>query len=1097
MHQSSRTKWFLAGVIALWLSVTAAMFGQGITTAALSGFINDKQGHPLAGATVTAVHVPTNTSFTARTSSAGRFNFTGLPVGGPYTVTAQADGYSISPLTGVQTGLGETTEVMLVAISGAEEVVQLEKFEVTGELTDLDSSSAGAGSVLSNRRIQAQPTVARSFTDLMKTNPFVGLRAGSQASALGMNNRYNSITLDGAKINDSFGLNSNGLFSIANPFSLEAVEQFSVSLTPYDVRQSGFAGAAMNAVSKSGTNEFHGSVYNYITKSDWQGADLSGTNKNTRPFLNQNTYGATLGGPILKDRLFFFLNYEKFTSDSTGISPAFTPDSDAVAQIQQKIASLPGSPNLLGLGGSSINRLEDEKKLVKIDWNITKDHRLSVRYSTTEGQQPNTGSLASTSFSQPVTPTGQPFTNGGTVTGFVSNIYTLDIKEKVWAAQLFSDWTPDLKTELRYSNTKQDSVRATPVKFPEIRIFNLSGTTGSGTQINNGALRAGTEISSMGNELHIKTETMGGAASYTWNQFTFTAGADYEKSDYLNLFRQGSYGYFNYLNLADFLADQPNGFGRSVVQTGFPTADISQFGQTGVYGQVKWEPTSRLTLTAGLRVDYLESPIAPAENTAFKSAFGVTNAGTIDGSTVPAPRFSFNYAVDKDRNTQLRGGWGVFLGRNPWVWISNSYGNTGVGRFNVTSGAATSAAYTGPTLTQYLNGTFSNDPAYKFDPANPIGTIGTSGTASSINLITPGMKPPMIERGNIAIDQKLPFLDSVLTLEYIDTKQISALFVDNMNLKRMNIGADGRQRWSGSASSAPVVSGFANVIRTRNVHEGASQYFSIGLDRPFKDGWAYTLSYTHGHATEAQTLNSSTANSQWQFNPVFNQNTVEVSRSDYEIKDRVQASITRELRFVKDAPTTFSLYYEGRTGLPFSYVYSNDMNGDGFTGNDLLAVPSGANDSRFDFSGMTAAQQTAYFDFLQSSGLSRFAGGHAPRNAFLTPWQNRLDLRIVQEIPTFKSVKVEVFADFLNFGSWLAPKFFNYIDLLNTSSTNGGQTRVLGSATYTQLTANGYLIKPTVNLNADGSINFPTTSQFAYNNAESRWKVQMGARIRF
>ena len=323
----------------------------------------------------------------------------------------------------------------------------------------------------------------------------------------------------------------------------------------------------------------------------------------------------------------------------------------------------------------------------------------------------------------------------------------------------------------------------------------------------------------------------------------------------------------------------------------------------------------------------------------------MTNAGTVDGTTTPAPRVSFNYALDSQRNTQIRGGVGIFLGRNPWVWLSNSFGNTGVGRFNALKTGATT-----PTLTQYLNGTYSDpDPSFKFDPANPVGTTAGSGTAASINLVKPGLKLPTIQRANLAIDRKLPFLDATISVEYIDTRQLDALFVDNMNLKATTVGADGRQRFAGSSSGANALnSSFGNVIRTRNVHEGASQYGAIVLDRPVKHGWAYTVAYTHGHATEAQTLNSSTANSQWQFNSVFNQNKVEVSRSDYEIRDRVQVIVSREFRFKWNLVTTISLAYEGRTGQPYSFVYSNDLNTDGFSGNDLVAVPTSDTDPRFD-----------------------------------------------------------------------------------------------------------------------------------------------------
>ena len=1109
MQMLSMSKRILGVSLAVMFAFAGSMFGQGVTTAALNGFVNDSGGKAVPSIIVTAVHTPTGTTFTAITNSTGHFSFTGIPVGGPYTVTAKADGYTTQPLTDVQTSLGESTDVaLMVTAAGAKDsVVKMDKFEVKGEISELDGSTAGAGSVLSNLRLNLQPNPGRTFADLIKTNAFATLRTFPQAEALGMNYKYNSITLDGAKINDSFGLNSSGLFSLNNPFSLDAVEQMSVSLTPYDVRQSGFAGGAINAVSKSGSNTFHGSAYDIFTDSNWQGKDLSGTNIGKRPVLKQRTYGYTLGGPIIPNHLFFFANLEKFFSDSAPTSAAYTPDPTFLAAVTARIAAIPGAPNMGTFGGGA-SRTVDDKRMIKLDWNINSDHRLSVRYSDTIGSQPSFGSFNATSFSQPVAfpSTVQPtsFTNG--ITSLSSNFYSVNVKEKVWAAQLFNNWTPDLKTQFNFSSTQQDQVRGVPVTFPEIRIFNVPGTSSAGAAITGSdAFRFGTEVSSPGNTIAVKTQTFGGSGDYTWGDYTFTVGGDNEKSSFLNQFRQAGFGVFDYANLADFQADKPSGFMRAVVQNGFPAADVSKFAQTGVFGQAKWQPTPQFNVMLGLRMDYMKSPIVPPYNAGFAAGFGMTNAGTIDGTSNAAPRLSFNYALDKERTTQLRGGVGVFLGRNPWVWISNSYGNFGVARFTQVIPSTTTDTTAIPTLTQYLAGTYSNtDPAFKFDPTNAIGRTATAASASAsqlINLIQPGLKLPTIERGNLAIDHKLPALGATLSVEYIATKQLQAIFLDNMNLKPTTVGIDGRQLFAGSATASPLVAGFNNVIRARDVREGASQYASISLDHPMKNGFAYTVSYTHGHATEAYTLNGTTAVSNWQFNPVFNQGKVEVARSDYEIRNRVQISLSREFRFRKDFVTTVSLYYEGRPGQIYSYTYANDLNNDGAS-TDLVTVPTGPNDPHFDFSGMTQTQKDAYFAFINSSGLSKYAGTYAPRNAFTTAWQNRLDLRFVQELPVYSRVKFEVFADFINFGSWLNHHLFNYFETINTPLTNGGLQRSLGAATYT---AAG-LIKPTFNngttpvLALDPSNNLviaASTSTLLPNNTENRWKIQGGVRLKF
>ena len=1094
MQRSFLKSLLIAVVAALALTLSPNALAQGQVSSGITGTVADNAGKVVAGATVTILHVPTNTSYTAITGANGRFQVGGLRIGGPYSISAKATNYEIAPLTDVQTSLGEPTDVSLVAAEGA---IQLEKLVVTGSQIGLDANATGTSSVLNNRRISSQPTIFRSFQDLMKTNPYVSLRSGAQTTAVGTNNRFNSVTLDGARINDVFGLSSSGLFSLNNPFSLDAIEQFSVSIAPYDVRESGFTGAAMNAVSKSGTNEFHGTAYYIYTDADQQQANLIGSTKGQRLPLKERTYGYTFGGPLWKNHLFFFVNFERFLQQTAGVIPPYTPDPAFLTAVQARIAQLPGNPNLgtFPTNGAASNRQDDRKRLLKLDWNINQDHRMTLRYSDTIGAQPFYSGISTTSFSQPAQLTGQPtsFPNG--ITGTDSGIYYLNVIEKVWAAQMFSNWSSNLKTELKYSRSKQNSLRSVPVNFPEIRIFNVPGTSNTnGTTFSSGdAYRVGTETSSQGNSTDFLTQSFSANADYSWKSLLFTAGVDREQITFDQVFRQGSFGIFNYANLSDFQNDIVQAFERAVVNTNFPLNDYSKFAQTGFFGQAKWEPNSRLNLTFGVRVDQIGAPIKPPLNTAFQTAFGVPNNGTVDGTSAVAPRFSFNYALDQKRRTQIRGGIGVFLGRNPWVWISNTYGNSAVGRFtNTALGAAA------PTLTQYLNGTFSNtDQAYKFDPKNPIGLTAAPGGSGGINLIKPGLKLPTIVRGNLAIEQKLPGIGAIVTLEYVQTKMLENFFTDNMNLRATTIGADGRQRFAGSTTAAPLVPGFLNVLRVRNIGEGGSQYASIMLDHPFHDGWAYNVVYTRGHATDAQSFGSSTASSNWTFNNVFNQNTVEVGRSDFEIRDRVQASLSHEHKWGRTGmKSTVSLYYEGRTGNPYGYVYSGDLNGDGISGNDLIAVPKDSTDARFDFTGFTSsAQQDAYFNYLNKSGLAKYAGGYAPKNSFFMPWQNRLDLRFVHEMsmPRYHNVKLELFADFINFGSWLDKNLFNYIETINASGTNGSQQIQFGNASYN--TAG--LVKPTVTLNADNSVFFSSSSIIQINNSDSRWRIQTGARIKF
>ncbi len=1112
-------KSFIKSLVIAALTVLTAMLSpnaaaQGVVSGGITGAVLDATGKPVVGASVTVVHVPTNTTVTAVTGPNGRFRASGLRPGGPYTVSATAESYTIQPVSNVTAPLGEDADVTLVAKS---EVLQLEKFSISGAQTDLDANATGSGTALNSRAILSQPTTNRSFADLMKTNPFVSIRNGSQVQALGSNYRYNSISIDGARQNDQFGLSSSGLFSLKNPFALDALESFSVDLTPYDVTQSGFAGASINAVSKSGTNEFHGSAYYIYTSYKWQGADIYGTTKDQRTTqFYERTYGLTFGGPIIKNKLFFFVNYEKYSSPSGGTAiPGFKPDSGALTNLTNQFAGLPGAPAFGSYTASANGLLEDTKKLIKLDWNITKDHRLSVRYSQTEGNQPSYPDFRSTgspSSFPSVAPAATPsFANG--VTTFDSKYYALAVQEKVWAAQLFSNWSPDLKTEFAFSKNNTTSLRSTPVNLPEIVVLGVPGTSvATGAAVTSStAVLFGTDYSSMGNGVIANEVAFSGNGIYTWKNFTFRAGFDHEKTDFENLFRNGSYGRFvyNYSPTLSLANDTPLAFVRNVSSDGFPPTDVSSFDQTGFFAQAKWEPNQRFNATVGVRYDVLGQPIAPTNNPAIQTAFGVRNDGTMDGVSQFAPRFAFNYALDRDRKVQLRGGIGVFLGRSPWVWLSNSYGNAGMGRGTTTlNGSTLTSVGPIPTLGQYLGGTFPNsNPLYKFDPANPLGVTSGAFAGGGVAFAKPGIKPPTNLRSNLALDYKVPKIDSVLTLEYIHSSVMQAFFYQNINLVAGGTGADGRtyfRRYTSATNTALVPLGtaggisntastaFTTAMSLGNTNAGSSDYIAISLARPLKNDWSYNLTYTRGHATEAQPAGSSTATSQWQFNVVFNQNTVEETRSDYELKDRVNFTLTKDFHFWKNLTSSVSLFYEGRSGLPYSYVYSTDLNLDGFTQNDTVAVPNGATDSRFDFSGMNPATQAAYFDYLKTSGLDKYAGGYAPRNSFIGAWQNRLDLHFAQDIKVTGPVHVEAFMDFINFGSWISKSTFNYIEELGNPG-NSNQIVVLGGASYG---ADGR-IKPTATLNADGTLSVPTASQFLPNNGDSRWRIQAGVRLKF
>ena len=1083
----------------LGLLLAPLAWAQGVVSSGITGTVRDTGGKSIGGATLVATHTPTGTSYDAISGDSGRYNFRGLITGGPYTLAVSAAGFKPVQRTEVVTSLGQDIDLNFVI--EATSVVVLEKFLVKGESLALDSNATGAASLLTRDRLLLQPTSQRSFADMARTNSMATLRnvfgdrQEGMITAVGTNNRFNSVMLDGARINDAFGLNASGLQSFFNPLSLETVEQFSISVSPYDVRQSGFTGAAVNAVTRSGTNQFHGSIYGFYSDQKYAGKDFVGLLAGTEPLDERKTWGATIAGPIWQDHLFFFGNYEKFHRNQIAPPPGFTPAAGDLTTITNGIASIKTSSGKTfdagTFGGLSAFQTEETKKLYKIDWNVIKGHRLSVRYNETLGNLPQFGRLSTTgAFANQIFSAGSPSFTNSAATALTSNFYNQLRTEKVYAGTINDQWSPDLKTEFKYAKTSYEQLTTTPVNLPEIRIYGVSGTNISGAPISNGVLLWGSEQFRHGNIIRIKTESYSANADYFWKNFTFSAGFDREKNDFFNLFRGGSYGLFDYASIAAFVADTPTVYRREFYVQGSPVAENSGFTDVGAFAQVKWDINSRLNATLGLRQDYVSFPTRPPINQGLLTALGVRNDGSVDGTESFSPRLSFNWSVDEQRMMQLRGGFGHFSGRAPGVFISNAYGTSGVNRYGISQGVG-QVTTTTPTLSGYLRNSF--------DPANPIGSSAADLAPTDplgrrqVSLLQNGLQLPSVWRGNLGLDHRIPGLGITLSVEAVHTVSDKALFSEQLNIKPLvvtatsgpAIGLDGRQRFNGGSGGGGAVSTFySDVIRTRNISEGETDYVTFAIDRPMKDHWAANFSYTRGRSVEAQSTGQTVAVDGWSRNAVFNQNTVEVGRSDFEIKHRVQVTLSRQFEFVKGWPTKASLYYEGHTGNPFSYAYSGDLNGDGVSNNDLVYVPTGPGDTKVDFTGMTAVQQTSFFDFITRNSLTKYAGSAAPRNSFTQPWINQLDLRFTQKVPIYKPAELELFLDFSNFGYWLSRHYFGYVNLLTNTNNAVFYRRLMGAATY----------------NASGQIRPTYTTEPAnavIDNTASRWRMQFGATLRF
>ena len=1066
----------LGACIVAGLALAASAFGQGITSSAVSGFVTTRQGTPVAGATVVAAHEPTGTMATTTTRANGQYDLSGLRPGGPYTVTFSAAGLQTDTRKDVYLELGDSLPLNVVL---GTEVVRLSAFTVTGERdVTFGAGKIGLGTSLGEQEIGNVATVRRDVQDLasLDSRLFLGsLDQGGQLSAQGQNFRFNSFLIDGVQAVDTFGLNSNGFSSLRSPVPLDAIQTLSVELSPYDVRRAGFTGALLNAVTKSGTNQFRGSVYYEYTDQDSRAENPVTKLKET---FRERTYGFTFGGPIVKDKLFFFLNYDDFERVSAPPQANFIPDATQLAAVVARAKAAGGYE----AGDLSANNLAFQKTTIaKLDWNALPGQRLSFTYRKNEGEN--------TSFAQ---------YTGNTTTSLSNFWYTNPRNTTSYTGQLNSQWSPDFRTEATLSYTEFDgSPRNAGSPYPQVQIQGLSGRRlDTGASITNGAIFLGTESSRQLNRITTKEKQGKFSGEYSWGAHTFTAGVEQVETKYTNAFVQFTNGYYIFPSLAAWQAGTP----ISTYQLARPFAGASiddaiarwQYNAYGVFLQDTWKPSQNLTVLAGLRLDYPDVPQKPPVAAGFAAAGfrrdngeAVTrNDTTNSGNYTLAPRVGFVYNLESGRRTQFRGGLGLFQGRSPAVWISNAYSNAG----SVGSVVANNPA----------GATFNSNVATQTPPpGNP--------PAPNINVTHPDLIQPALWKTNLAIDHKLPFGGLTFTAEVYYNKVYKGLNTEFLNYAAPATGPatapDGRIRYNGTIANStspvntgrrrvttggPAGTGFADVLILTNTDKGESRGVTLGVNRPMMNNWAWGVSWTRGRATEVSPMTSSVAFSNYQNRAVFNPNEDVASASNTEVPDRIVANYTRRFNFIKNAPTTLALIYKTQTGRPYSWVFRGDANGDGIAFNDLLYVPTGPTDPRVTWA--NAAERDAFFRFVNSSSLQKYAGGNAPRNSENSPWNQTLDVRITQEIPIWGRVKTDLFLNIINFGNLLNDSWgileevpFSYRrSVAAASSYNPAGNGGAGSWGYT---FNGGTLDGVPVVAND----FPV----------SRWQAQVGMRVRF
>lgn len=1106
------------------LTAATAALAQGVTTSTLSGTVKDQNGGAIPGANIVATHEPSGTTYGTVSLTDGKFSIPNMRIGGPYKVKISFVGYAEQTYGDIFLKLGE---VYALNSSLKEEGTQLEEIVITGSEDRLmNSDRNGAVTNISTQQLQGMPTITRSINDMTRLTPQA---SGANTGAIGGGNyRQNYITVDGSDFNNTFGIGTN-LPAGGSPISLDALEEISVNVTPYDIRQSGFIGSSVNAVTRSGTNEFSGSAYTFWRTEDEQGNKVGYNDPFTKQSLQDNTYGFRLGGPILKNKLFFFVNVEQgkrispgqqnfaaTTDKPFGSAPEISrPTRDTLNAISQYLKDTYGYET----GGYDNYDFESENTrfVARLDWNINQNHRFNVRYSQVESKSP---SFVSTSRSPLAAyPAATPRT-GNNALWFKNSNYYQEANFYSLAAELNSTFFGKFANTFRASYTRQNDPRSSDSEvFPFVDILDGSGVPFTSF---------GYEPFTYGNLRDVKSYSFVDNLTWTMGKHTITAGLQVDIQTTKNGFQRFGTSYYTFNTMDDFVnGANPRDFALTYsLSPGFEQAfPRFKFAQYSVYGQDEFNVSDRLRLTVGLRLDlpsYLDvdeiktHPLVDGvvdPDVAGDRALTFANGTTIDTGVLPdtkvmfSPRVGFNWDVKGDRSIQVRGGTGVFTGRVPTVWIVAQSGDAGLLQFTQTFvGQANTPGPFDPNIGAYR-------------PATP--PVAGTAIPSTISAMSPDFKFPQTWKTSLAIDSKLPG-GLVGTLEAIYNKDLNVAIGRNPNLitnpQPLNTtsGAgvaypDNRPIYPNANTDKfinPLIGGLSvpqgtpggtafNTAVLDNASQGYYWSVTARLEKQFDNGFAASIAYVRSESKVLYDGSGDQLLNTWSLTQIVkNSNDPELSYANYIVPDRVIAAVSYRKEYLKKLATSISLVYEGSIQGRFSYTYSSDFNRDGQT-NDLIYIPKDATEITFQdqtYSGVlyTAAQQSAlFFKYIeQDEYLRSRKGKYAERNGAELPWRNQLDLRIAQDLFTNiggKKNTLQFTLDIFNFTNWLN-KSWGIYRTVNSSSIL--QPRNVGS-----LTPGGATV-PTFSLAADRGA--PVTSTFRDNNSlTSTYYMQFGLRYTF
>ena len=1118
MLSQNQTNMNFKKILPIIIALTAIPFllQAQVTTSSITGFVKSDKGAALQGATVTAVHQPSGTKYITVTKKDGNFTLPNTLTGGPYKLTVEHVGYSPQTIDNITLSLGEP---YTADINMAINATVLNEVVIAAARAN-NKAKTGASTIFNSRQLTTLPSITRSITDFTRLTP----QANGNNFA-GRDGRFNNLQVDGANLNNSFGLSTDPLpGGGASPVSLDALDEIAVNIAPYDVRQSGFTGAGLNVVTKSGTNTFHGTAYGFYRDQSFNGKHV-GDNILTQTPQKTKIYGASIGGPIIQNKLFFFLNAE-WENSSKPSDNTYVPTGSSASGIKSAspVDSLNKFRDVLkskygydpGVYDNLPNFITKNRKiLAKLNWNINSVHKLVVKYSDFKGSDesavngssvPNSGAggftIAGISGAQTRLPNNR---NSDQSIAFSNSNYGTDHIVQSATVELNSNFNSRFSNQLLFAYTHINDKRTTngPI-FPTIEIFDAAGTVAGVTKGRN-YMSAGTDPFTRNNEVINNVTDITDNFSYFAGRHTLTAGITYEHQKVGNAFMGGSESYYIYNNLNDFVTDAPPAF-FSYTYSLIPgqakvfSADL-KLGQLGMYLQDEFNVNSNLKITYGLRGDIPTYIKQPLENTAITALSFPDKDGNLThfntgkwpkAKLLLSPRVGFRWKVPDEKGLVIRGGTGIFTGKIPFVFLTNMPSNSGVyQRGAVINSSADLAGITfNPNPDAYIT---------KFP-----GTV-TPAAPGSFVLIDPDFKFPQVFRTNIGIDKQLGS-GFATTIDVLFTKDINAVKMRNANLKNPTVlltGEDNRAYFPSTTLPAdkyiypnlagPNKGGTAIVLE--NTKKGFSFVSTFQLSKTFSKGFSGSVAYTYSLATEISPNPGSQATSAWQ--SIINRgtpNSEELYNSAYSIPHRVIGTLSYRKEYARHFASTLSFFYEGAAQSRFSYIIGGDLNGDGNNASDLMYIyKTGADVNFIDVKNpdntikySIADQRAAYDQFVSNSHyLSKHKGQYAERNSAVTPWYNRIDMRFLQDffISTGKMKHTLQFsADILNLPN-----------LLNKDWGVKNLFTVNNPLTFKSIDATG---KPVYTLAEFNKQLVTTPFQKNISNA-STWGMQLGLRYIF